>query len=264
MSGSSARDRLDHLASRGRASIPGALSLAVGLAAWEVCGRAWDIPFLPPVSTVLLTAARLAVEGEIAADLVNSLRNLALGYGLAVCVGVTAGLVMGRYRKAEYALGPVLAAMLASPKLLFVPVLYAAFGVSRSALVAVIFLSAVFIITANTMSGLRTVDRSIVEMALVFGASRRQLFARVLLPGSLPLTMAGLRLGMGRAVAGMITGEMFITLVGLGAKLRLHGNRFDSATVFAILLVVALVALTCTGLMRAAERRLTHWADPRA
>jgi NitT/TauT family transport system permease protein len=245
-----------------RPASPGALSLAAGLAAWELCGRLWAIPFLPPFSTVLEAAAHMTLDGEIVGDLVNSLGNLALGYSLAACVGVGCGLVMGRYRKVEYALGPALAGMLASPKLLFIPVLYAAFGVSRHALVAVIFLSAVFIITANTMSAQRTVDKALVEMALVFGANRRQLFSRVLLPGSLPLTMAGLRLGMGRAVAGMITGEKFITLVGLGAKLRMYGNRFDAAAVFALLLIVACVALACTGLVRLAERRLTRWAEP--
>jgi NitT/TauT family transport system permease protein len=101
-------------------------------------------------------------------------------------------------------------------------------------------------------------------MALVFGANRRQLFWKVLLPGSLPLTLAGVRLGMGRAVAGMITGEMFITLSGLGAQLRTYGNRFDAASVFAILLVVVAVALVCSLAVRRVERRLTRWAGPAA
>ncbi len=243
---------------------PALLSLLAGFTAWEITGRVWAIPFLPPFSKVLETAVRLTLAGKIAADLMFSLANLALGYSLAVVSGVGIGLVMGRHRRAEYALSPLLIGMLASPKLLFVPVLYALFGVSRNAQIAVIFLSAVFIIVANTMSAVRTVDRETVQMALAFGANQRQLFWKVLLPGSLPLTMAGLRLGMGRAIAGMITGEMFITLFGLGGQLRAYGNRFDAAGVFALLLIVVVVALACTHAVRLAERRLTRWTGPGA
>jgi NitT/TauT family transport system permease protein len=171
---------------------------------------------------------------------------------------------MGRSRRVECALDAVLVGMLASPKLLFIPVLYAFFGVSRNAQIAVIFLSGVFVIAANTMSAIQTVDRTLVEMARAFGASRRQLFWKVLLPGSLPLTMAGLRLGMGRSITGMITGEMFITMFGLGAELRRYGSRFDAAAVFAILLVVVAVALVCIQGVRAAERRLMRWAGSSA
>jgi len=238
---------------------PGVMSLIVGLAAWEGVSRTWAIPFLPPFSAVLRTAMGMAREGEVLRDLAFSLGNLALGYGLAVCCGIGVGLVMGRHRKMAYALNPLVTAMLASPKLLFVPVLYALFGVSRSAQVAVIFLSAVFIIVANTASAVRTVDPAAVEMALSFGASRRQLFWKVLLPGSMPLTMAGLRLGMGRAVAGMITGEMFITVFGLGAQLHTYGSRFDAVSVFAILLFVVTVALVCGQAVRLAEQHFTRW-----
>lgn len=254
--------RAQTLSARCADAAPGALSLLAGLVAWEIAGRAWAIPFLPPFSAVVLSAIRMMLGGGIAGDLLFSLGNLAVGYGLAVASGVGVGLVTGRYRKVEYAVSPLLTGMLASPKLLFVPVLYALFGVSRSSQIAVIFLSAVFIIVANTMSAVRTVDREVVQMALAFGANQRQLFWKVLLPGSLPLTMAGLRLGMGRAVTGMITGEMFITLIGLGARLRAYGNRFDAAGVFAILLIVVTVALICSHAVRHVERRLTRWTRP--
>ena len=262
--GNARADRVQVLLARCADAAPGVLSLFAGLAVWEIGGRAWGIPFLPPFSTVLQASIRLFLAGGIARDLSISLGNLLLGYGLAVGCGVGVGLVTGRYRKVEYALDPILTGMLASPKLLFVPVLYAMFGVSRNAQIAVIFLSAVFIITANTTSAVRTVDPATVQMALAFGANQRQLFWKVLLPGSLPLTMAGLRLGMGRAVAGMITGEMFITLFGLGARLRTYGNRFDTVGVFAVLLIVVSFALICTYAVRRVERRLTRWTGPTA
>jgi NitT/TauT family transport system permease protein len=205
----------------------------------------------------------MIVSGQILGYLAASLVGLVVGYGLAAACGVTLGLLMGRYRKVEYLFDLYLNAFLATPKIVFVPVLFALFGVSRTVQIAVVFLSAFFIIVVNTMSAIRTVDATYVEMARSFGAKERQLFLKILLPGALPLTMAGLRLGMGRAVKGMINGEMFIAIFGLGALLRTYSSRFDAEKVFAILLVVIVVALTCSSVVQAVERRLTRWTESR-
>jgi NitT/TauT family transport system permease protein len=243
---------------------PTLLSLFVGAVVWEVAGQLTQLRFLPPLSNVLRALVDLIASGQILGYLAASLVSLFAGYALAVVCGVALGLLMGRYRKAEYLLDPYLYGFLAAPKLIFVPALYAIFGVSRSVQVAVVFLSAVFIIMLSTMNALRTVDVSYVEMARAFGAKERQLFWKILLPGALPLTMAGLRLGMGRAVKGMINGEMFITLFGLGALLRTYGGRFDAEKVFAILLVVVAVALVCNYIVQSIEQRLTRWADSKS
>jgi ABC-type nitrate/sulfonate/bicarbonate transport system permease component len=235
------------------------LALLAGLAVWEIAGRALHYSFLPPFSTVLGAALDLTLSGQILGYLGASLGSLLLGYGLAVASGVLLGLLMGRYRWVEYMVEPYVNAFLAAPKIVFVPILYALFGVGRGSQVAIVFLSAFFIIVINTRGGIRHVDPSCIDMARAFGASERQLFRKVLLPGALPLTMAGLRLGIGRGVKGMIKGEMFIALVGLGALLRKYGSRFDSARVFAILLVVIGVALAGSFAVRTLERRFTAW-----
>ncbi len=239
-----------------------ALSLLVGAAIWELAGRALHFSFLPPLSRVLSAALDLIASGQIAGHLAASLVSLVVGYGLAVAGGVTLGLLLGRYRWVELVVAPYVNAFLAAPKLVFVPILYTFFGLGRGVQVAVIFLNAFFIIVVNTAAGIRAVDASFIEMARVFGANEGQLFRKVLLPGALPLTMAGLRLGIGRAVKGMISGEMIITLFGLGALLRKYGSRFDSARVFAVLLVVVGVALLCTLLIQSLERRVTAWMEP--
>lgn len=238
---------------------PTFISFAAGVAAWEIAGWSLHYSFLPPFSKVVLASIDLIASGQIIGNLIASLFGLLTGYGLAVASGVTLGLMMGRYRKVEYILDPYLSGFFAAPKIVFIPVLFALFGVNRSVQIVVVFLSSFFIIALNTMSAIRTVDSSYIEMARSFGAKERQLFWKVLLPGAMPLTMAGLRLGMGRAVKGMINGEMFIALFGLGALLRTYGNRFDSEKVFAILLVVIGVALVFSSLVQLVERRVTHW-----
>jgi NitT/TauT family transport system permease protein len=240
---------------------PQLLSLLVGMATLEILGRWLRFPFLPPVSAVLRASWELIVSGEILGNLAVSLVSLSVGYGLAATLGVLIGALMGRYRKVEYLLDIYVNAFLAAPTLIFVPILFAFFGVSRLSQVAVVFLYSFFVVIANTMTGIRTVEASLLEMARSFGANERQLFWKVMLPGALPLTMAGLRIGMGRAVKGMINGEMFIALIGLGALIKTYGGRFDAAKVLGVLVVVVAVAIVTTRIVQAVDRRVTRWSD---
>ncbi|MFQ5855414.1 MAG: ABC transporter permease [Anaerolineae bacterium] len=244
-----------------KAGRPQVISLLVGLAGWEILGRLLDFPFLPPFSVVLRASWELTVSGEILGNLSASLVSLVVGYGLAATLGLTVGALMGRYRKVEHLLDVYLNAFLASPTLIWVPILFAFFGVSRLSQIAVVFLYSFWLITANTLTGIRTVDGSLLEMARSFGATERQLFWKIMLPGALPLIMAGLRIGMGRAVKGMINGEMFIALIGLGALIKIYGGRFDAARVLGILIVIIAVAVVTTSLVQALDRRVTRWAD---
>ena len=217
------RRTLAFVRGRGRAARPTLFALLVGACAWELVSRLWQIPFLPPLSNVLRATALLIASGQVIGYVAASIVALLVGYGIAVVAGVGLGLLMGRYRKVEYALGLYINALLATPKIVLVPVLFAIFGVSRSVQVAVVFLSAFFIITVSTMGAVRASDATHLEMARSFGANERQVFSKVLLPGSMPLTMAGLRLGMSRAVKGMISGEMLIAVFGLGGLLTKYG-----------------------------------------
>jgi NitT/TauT family transport system permease protein len=230
--------------------------------AWEIGGRVLQYGFLPPFSNVVRAAVDLILTGQIVNHLASSLVSLWVGYGLAAGLGIGLGLLMGRYRKIEDIFDPYISAFLAVPKIALVPVLFALFGLSRNVQIAVVFLSAFFIIVITTMSALRTVDAGYVDMARVFGATERQLFWKIFLPGAMPLTMAGLRLGIGRAVRGMINGEMYIAIFGLGGLLRTYGNRFDAEKVFAILLIVIVVALICSAIVQAIGRYLTRWMEP--
>jgi NitT/TauT family transport system permease protein len=250
----------DRAADRRALPAAGLLSLVFGAAFWEAAGRAFDFRFLPPFSSVAAAAAELIRTGQLLDPLTLSIASLALGYCSAVAAGVTVGVAMGLSRLLESALSPFFNAMVAAPKIALVPILYAVFGLSRTMQVAIVFLSAFFLIAMSTARGIQRVDPALVEMAAAFGADRRQLISRVLLPGSLPLTMAGLRLGMGHAVRAMVTAEMLIAVFGIGALLRLYGGRFDTERLLAVLLAVVALALLCSLLIRTLERRLTAWA----
>jgi ABC-type nitrate/sulfonate/bicarbonate transport system permease component len=235
---------------------PRAAALIALALAWEAVGRLVRFPFLPPLTSVLSALWALTVDGEILGSLAWSLASLVVGYALAAALGLALGAVMARHPAIDSLLDPYVGAMLAAPNLVFVPVLAALLGAGRATQVAVVFLYAFFLITATTAAALRMADAVLVDMARSFGAADRQLFWKVLVPGSAPLIFAGLRIGVVRAVKGMIGGEMLVAMTGLGALARTYGSRFDAERALAILLVITAVALVGARLIEALERRM--------
>lgn len=236
-----------------------AISLGVGAVLWEIVGRLADVPFFPPLSEVLVTLWEMIVSGQIFGNLVISLGNLALGFGISLVVGVVVGTAMGRYRRVNAALGIYVYALLTAPSLVFAPIFFSIFGAGQAAIIAVVFMYSAFIMIINTASAVENVNPSLSEMGRSYGAGEWQLVTRIVLPAALPMMFAGIRLGMGRAVTGMINGEMFIAVTGLGRIVTQAGKSFDAAAVFAILLVIIVVALGAVALVQLVDNRLTSW-----
>jgi NitT/TauT family transport system permease protein len=239
---------------------PELVALLAGALLWEAAGRLLDFAFLPPLSDVLRAGARLLAAGELLPALARSLASLLAGYALAAGAGLAMGAAMGRWPAAEQALGFYVDGLLAAPSLVFVPILFSTFGTARATQVAVVVLYALPVIAATTAAAVRGVDGQLVEMARAFGAAEASVLRTVVLPAALPHAMAGLRVGMARAVKGMVSGEMLVALTGLGAALRTHGSRFDAPAALAVLLVVVALALGATGLLRWTDARLNAWA----
>ena len=240
---------------------PELASILVGIAAWELLGRVLNFPFFPPFSAIVVAWVEVYQTGELMSELLMSMRSLVIGYGLAVVLGLTLGTLMGRFRKVEYFFNPLVDINLSTPTLVYIPVLFAVFGVGDATRYTIVFMYAFFIIVVNTVTGIHAVDRSLLEMGRSFGASEGQLFRRIMLPNALPLIMAGLRIGMSRAVKGMINGELFIALVGLGARLRYYSGAFNIEKVLAILLTIIVVAAITTAAVQLIDRRVTRWAE---
>lgn len=237
-----------------------AASLLATAAAWELIAWWIDSPVLPPCSAVIAALAAMIRTGELFGDVASSVATLLTGFSLAVAVGVPAGAAMGSSHTLARVLSPYLGAGLASPMLIYVPVLLTIGGTSRGTQVATVFLYSVFALTACTLAGVRGVNPSLIEMSRAFGATRRQTFWRVAWPAARPMMLTGLRLGVALAIKGMINGEMLVASTGIGAMIRQHGGRFEPAKVLALLLVVVAVALVATSTLRSTERRVVAMA----
>jgi len=238
---------------------PTVLSLGAGAILWEVGARIWNVRFLPPLSDVLVRLAELTADGLIVVSLRNSLINLALGFGISLVFGIGIGLLMGAYRKVEMALDWWVYGLDTAPGLVFAPIFFAIFGLGPEPIIAIIVMYAIFTIIVNTVAAIRTVPAPLIEMGRSYCASDRQLFFRIILPAATPLIMAGVRIGMGKAVKGMVNGEMFIAAVGLGAVIINAGRRFDSAAILAVLFVTIIVATVSVKIVQLVDARLTGW-----
>lgn len=232
------------------------LSLAL---LWEITGRLMDSSLIPPLSSIGAAWWKLLSSGKLLSSLGLSLTTLAIGFGLAVLFGIVLGLLMGRFRAAEHFFDIYVNALMSAPMTAFVPVLILWFGLGVESRIAVVFLFAVFVIIVNTMTGVKQVDTVLVEMARSFGAREREIFFKIMLPAALPAIMAGLRLGMGRAVKGMVTGEMLLTLTGIGAMIMQYGSAFATDALFAVILTILTLALLSMKAVHWLERRMTGW-----
>jgi len=228
-------------------------------AIWEIAGRSGNAHLLPPLSKVATTWIHLLVSGDLLRALAVSFQALALGFALSVVLGVPLGLLMGRYRRLDAFLELYMTALLAVPMISFIPFLVIAFGLGLHSRVWIVFLFAFVIIAINTAAGVRNVDPTLTEMARSFGARESELFVKVILPAALPMIMAGIRLGMGRAVLGMVTGEMILAAVGFGAMLMTFSASFNSSALFATLLTIVLLAVALLAAIQYLDRRLTPW-----
>jgi NitT/TauT family transport system permease protein len=226
---------------------------------WEIAGRIMDSTLIPPLSRIGAAWWKLLSGGKLLPNLAMSLTTLAAGFVLAVLIGIVVGLLMGRFRAVEHFLDLYVNALMSAPTTAFVPILIMWFGLGVESRIAVVFLFAVFVIIINTMTGVKQVDSVLVEMARSFGAKEKEIFFKIILPAAMPAIMAGVRLGMGRAVKGMVTAEMLLTLTGIGAMIMQYGSSFATDSLFAVILTILIIAMITMRAVHWLDRRLTGW-----
>lgn len=226
---------------------------------WEILGHTLQFQWLPPLSEVVAELFRLLFSNELTPHLVSSFSMFGIGFVLAVVVGLTVGTLMGVFSSVFAALDVYVNALFVTPSLIFAPILFAVFGLSDITRFSVVFLYGVFVIIINTAAGIRNVDPPLLEMAASYGASRWETVWRIVLPAAFPMILAGLRLSIGRSVKGMINGEMFIALVGIGGLVSGFSRDYNFAAVWAISLFIMLLAILLNQVVGAVEKKSTSW-----
>jgi NitT/TauT family transport system permease protein len=237
------------------------LALVVILVVWEVAAGARANVMLPTFTASTRALIELTViDGALWGPFWTSNQALVLGYIASVVVGVPLGLATARSQLLERGFTPWIAILLALPIAPLMPVVISALGPTLAARTLIVFLFAFVYIAVNTRAGVRNVDPVLIEMARSFGANEAQIWRRILLPGAVPAVFAGLRIGLGRAIAGMIVVELLLSASGIGLLLLSYSGSYRGDQVFALVMAIMIQAALLVSAMRILERRVAPWS----
>ncbi|HKT22722.1 MAG TPA: ABC transporter permease [Nitrososphaerales archaeon] len=234
-------------------------SVAGVLLAWQIVGQSYNTDLFSTPVLVVGAFVNLSLTTPFLTDLVTTLRDFAIGYLIAAVLGVLLGVAMARWKTVETALDPYVNALYSTPYVALAPLFVIWFGIGFTELLAVVILSAVFVILLNAFSGAKNISKAYVETGRAFGFSGVQLYRKVVIPGALPYIITGLRLGIGRGFVGVIVAELLVRLDRLGFLLTYYSELLEVAPGIAIAVTLGLIGLLLTEGLKKIEVRLSPW-----
>lgn len=236
--------------------------LAVILLIWQgaVDSGLANAAFISTPAGVAQSLWHLFRDGEIFPDLGTTMLEIAIAFILSVVFGIASAVVLDRNDWLNRIVSPFLTAFNSMPRIALGPLFVLWFGIGIASKVVLAFSLGYFIMLLSTLGGLKNVDRDLLLMSRLFGASELRLFRHVRFPWALPGIFAGLKLTLIYCSAGAVIGEMIAARSGLGVLLQSFSGRFDVAGVLALILIVALLVMALTSVMDLVERRLLEWS----
>ena len=242
-------------------NIAGVLSVAGGLALWELISRFLvdNALFLAAPSQIAVAIYNLAVTGQLWHHVGVSAAEFALGYVIASVLGIALGLAMASSVTMKRALQPWVSGLYATPTIALAPLFILWFGIGIWSKVIVVITLVLFPVAINTEAGLRTTSERLIEMLRSFGATPWQIFFKVSLPSAVPFILAGLKLGIGRGLIGVVVAELFGSRAGLGRLISQSADAFNMPELFAGVVVLAIAGIVMTAGFGWLEKRLVPW-----
>lgn len=245
--------RHDHL-------ILGWVTVFMFFALWELAPSLGLVKplFISSPSRIFKAALWLGDHG-LWQDIQVSAREFGIGLGLAVIGGVPLGLLLGWYSRLRAMFNPLISAFHATPRVALLPLLILWLGIGIGSKVAIVFLGSIFPILITVMAGMRTIDENLLKCARSFGANDRQIFLTLALPSIVPFIIAGMRLAVGRALIGVVVGELVASTAGIGHMMSIAGATFQTDKVFVGILLLASAGYSLTEILTRIEAYFDRW-----
>jgi len=243
--------------------LPAMSSLLLWGLLWEIVGRLGVTFFIPPISEVIKTLFSIVGTQAFLKALSETAYAFGAGVFFAVFIGIPTGILMGKSRLLDELLLPWVNMFLSAPLTALVPVLMVLFGFGMKSIIITTTLFAIWIIILNSRAGVMQIDRSLVEMARSFGAAPMDAFFKIYFWAALPEILGGVRIGVIRAVKGVIIGQILISVVGFGALFELYSSNFLMAHFWAVLIVLFALAFSVSEFIAYLERRVAYYAAKR-
>ncbi len=236
------------------------LTLVLIGVAWQLGALNAGGLLIPTFTDTVLAVVQLLFDPVLWQALLVSNQAMVIGFAISVVIGIPLGLAMGRFRAAEQFSDVYINILLVTPVSTLIPLLVMSVGIGLTARVILVVFFTFIMIIVNSRAGVRQVDPTLIEMGRSFGASERQLWQRIILPGSMPAVMAGIRIGLSRAVQGMVIVELLMVSVGLGALVLRYRGFFQADKLYAVIVIIVIEALILISVARWIERRVVPWA----
>lgn len=201
----------------------------------------------------------LAVDGSLWTHTVTTMIEAGGGYVLGVVAGLLCALALAWSQRAYQVAEPFLLAFYSIPKIALAPLFIMWFGLGYAPKILLAALMVYFIVLMNTVAGIYSINPQLVQVSQVMGARRRQLATKVVLPAAAPAVMASIRITFARAMVGAILAEFIAAMDGLGFLIVRSARQFDVASMFAGIVVVAVLVMLVNAAIRSAERRFLPW-----
>lgn len=244
-------------------NIPPVWSLLIWIGLWEISGQLELAFILPPFSDVIVELTQLVQRSDFQTAALLTLKAFAIGMSIAIVGGVAIGFVMGTSPTANSILGMWVNIFASAPLSSLVPVLMLLFGLGQTTIIVTVVLFSIWIIALDTYAGVRHTSESLSEMSRSFGASQVQLIYKVLFWAALPEILAGVRLGLIRAVKGIVIGQLLVSVVALGRLFRTFSDNFQFEEFWALTLILFVFALGFSTLIGWLERKVEYYAGAR-
>ena len=232
----------------------------IGLAAWELSsGRLVSEFWISSPSAVAAALGRFVTGGQLLPAVQATLLETAAGFALGAVAGIVVGLVFGVSPLVARVLDPYFVALNSVPRVALIPLFILWFGIGLETKVIFAATLVFFPVLMNTFAGARDVDRDLIDVIRVMGATRFDAVRRVYVPSALVWVFAGLRMSIPFALIGAVVAEMFTSNDGLGYLIAVTANQYDTAGSFAALLITTLLGLALTWAVSLLERRALRW-----
>jgi NitT/TauT family transport system permease protein len=253
-------DRRAKLQYRRRVAIGQIVLIVVVLAAWHLSSGPLLDPFFvgSPIGV-----AKVLINDFGDPRFWNDLRvtgtEMTLGYLIGGLSGIALGVLFARWRLAADIFDPFFTGLNSLPRIALAPLLVIWFGIDMASKVVLAATLVFFLTFFTTLSGIRNVDQALVDVARLMGASDRQIFRYVMLPGAAAWVINGLKMSLPYALIGVIVGEFLIASSGLGYRLNLYSTSYNTNGTFAMLLVMMALMMGLNALMGLLERHALRW-----
>ena len=236
------------------------LSVALGLSIWATFSAS-DLVGLPGPAEVAARGWQSLRSGQLEADALASLARVLTGFILGAAIAIPIGFLMGWYGIARGLIEPYVQFFRMIPPLAVIPLAIVTMGIGEVPKVFVIFLAAFLSSVVAVYGGVISVDRTLINAARVLGAKDATIFARVIIPASVPFIMVGLRIGLGSSWATVVAAELIAAQSGLGFRMQQAQLYYDLPILFVCLIAIGVLGLAMDRILLFAERRLTAWQE---